>query len=225
MGHVVGVLVAAHRQEAGEGELAHGPGPAQGGGHGGGVQVGQHRAGARVDGQVLCLLAGVLHGQEHGLGGGPSRPVEGIEQGHRVLGQRLVQIGEPLRRQGPPLLEVGGREVDHFVQRGGEGDLGRGDRGLAGVGRLEDARIDHDLRRGGGSLGPEADPQAVVARQRPGEAGDRRGHPLVAGDDGLDGPLLRRQDLGEHGLPRHSPSFSHAAIAGGPRRAAGGPAC
>ncbi len=56
-----------------------------------------------------------------------------------------------------------------------------------------------------------------VARQRPGEAGHRRGHPLVPGDHSLDGPLLRGEDLVEQGLgtARHSPSLSHGAVGEG----------
>ena len=102
------------------------------------------------------------------------------------------------------------------MEGGGKRHLGRGDRGLTGVCRLEHPGVDDDLSGGGRRPGPEAHAEVVVARQRSGEAGHRRGHPLVARHHRLDGPLFGREDLGEEGFfsAAHSPPLSHAARAG-----------
>ena len=210
-------LVAADGEEAGEGVLAHGAGPAHGARDGAGVEVGQHRARPGVGPHAAGLLAGVLDGEEHRLSGRAAGPVEGIEQQHRAFGQGLGGVGEPVRRQGAALFEAGSDQVHHLMEGRGQGHLGRSDRRLAGVGRLEDAGVEDDLSRGGRSLRAQAQAKVVVARQRSGETGHRRGHPLVAGDHHLDGPLLGGQQLGQHGgfAPGHSPSLSHG---GDPQR-------
>ena len=77
--HPVDVLVPADGEEAGEGELAHGPGSSHCGGNGGAVEVAQDRPGSRIDVEVLRLLASIFDRQEHRLGGRAARPVEGVE--------------------------------------------------------------------------------------------------------------------------------------------------
>ena len=136
--------------------------------------------------------------------------------GTGVSGRRLGAVGEPAGGHRAALLEAGRHQVHHLVQGRGQGDFGGGDRGLAGVGRLEQPGVEDDLPGRGRGLGAETQAEVVVPRQGTGETGHRRGDPLVAGHHGLDRPLLGGQDLGEQrGLtPRHSPSLSHGGAPG-----------
>src|SRR5690606_22527918 len=93
-----------------------------------------------------------------------------------------------------------------------------GDRGVTVVRRLEDAWVADDFGGRRRRLRAEPHQELLVAGERPGEAGDRRGHPLIAGDDGFHGPVFGPQKALEHGRPAvlsHSLTSSHtAAVAG-----------
>ncbi len=86
------------------------------------------------------------------------------------------------------------------MERRGQCNLGGGDRGPAGVGGLEDARVENDLT--GPGRGGRAEPhlEFLVACQAARHPRHSRRNPLVAGDHLLDGPLLGREDLVERRL-------------------------
>ena len=100
-------------------------------------------------------------------------------------------------RQGSALIEIGGDQVDHLVERGGEGGLLGGDGRSTSVGGLEESRVDHHLMFGCAARGTERHPQVFPAGQGAGDPGHGAGHPLVAADHRLDNAFLRRQDLGQ----------------------------
>ena len=86
------------------------------------------------------------------------------------------------------------------MQSGRQRHLRRCDRSGATICRLEHSRIDDDRVLGRGSLGTETNLEFIVTGKRSCKTCHGRRHTLVARDNGLDRPLLGRQDLVEHGL-------------------------
>src|SRR5690606_13453727 len=141
------VEVVTDDEEAPEGELAEGAGLADGGRKGRPVQVGEDRAGARVDAEALALLTGVLEGGEERLADRASGPLEGGEEVEVLLGQGPFGDSGPIAGDRATFVEIGRHQVHHLVERGCEGDLIRCDGGVAVVGRLEDPGVAYDLGR------------------------------------------------------------------------------
>ncbi len=207
------LLVAAGHQEAGEGELTQQPGLSQVDLGSRRIDVGQDRARPRVYREIDPLLAGVLEGKEERLEGGATCGPQHTDQvalpGHPVGGEHLGD--------GPALVEVGGHQVNDFMERGGDGHLVGRHRRRHRVRRLEDPRVAHDLVGASRRFGPEPHDQLRVARESTGEPGHRRRHPLVAAHHLLDGAFLRADKLGEAGavIQRagrgHSRPLSHSA--------------
>ena len=65
----------------------------------------------------------------------------GLQEVHRNLGNPVWIVGQPRGRDRPAILKIGGNQVNDLVKCGGQGDFFRGDRGAAGVCRLEHSRI------------------------------------------------------------------------------------
>src|SRR5690606_34664906 len=212
------VEVVTDDEEAPEGGRAEGAGLADGGRKGRPVQVGEDRAGARVDAEALALLTGVLEGEEERLADRASGPLEGGEEVEVLLGQGPFGDSGPIAGDRATFVEIGRHQVHHLVERGCEGDLIRCDGGVAVVGRLEDPGVAYDLGRRRRRLRAEPHQQLLVAGQRTGEPGDGGRHPLIAGDHGLHGAVLGSQEVFEHrrsAVASHSLASSHTgAVAG-----------
>jgi hypothetical protein len=128
---VFDLLIAADHQEARQGELAHRTSLAHRCRDRGAIEVAEDRARSRIHAEILGLLAGILDGEEHRLGGGTTGVIQRSEQCHRGFGERFGAIGEPLRGERPGFVEIGGDQVHRLVERRRQCHLGGGHRSSA----------------------------------------------------------------------------------------------
>ena len=112
-----------------------------------------------------------------------------------LCGLSVLAVSKPRRRDWPHLIKVGCEQVDDFVKCRGEGDLGRGDRRIAGISSLKYTGVQNDFVFASGCLRAKSHDEIFLPGYCSRESGDRRCNSLIARDNGLDDPLFRGQNL------------------------------
>ncbi len=140
------VRVTSNEKETVDRILTKRGGVGEGLGQGGLVEIGQHRASARVHRQTLPFLSGVFESEEERFGRLAACPADGFEKFEGRVVDLLVGR-EPILGERPAFVEVGRHEMHHLVKRRCQRHLTRGHGRPACVCGLKHPGVDDHLVR------------------------------------------------------------------------------